>query len=35
MADKKITALSDLDTGLATGDLFHVIEYFELMFFSK
>ena len=26
MADKKITALTDLDTGLATGDLFHVID---------
>ena len=26
MADKKITALTDLDTGLATEDLFHVID---------
>ena len=26
MADKKITALSDLGTGLATADLFHVID---------
>lgn len=26
MADKKITALSNLDTGLATEDLFHVID---------
>lgn len=26
MADKKITALTDLQTGLATEDLFHVID---------
>ena len=26
MADKKITALTDLSTGLATEDLFHVID---------
>jgi len=26
MADKKITALQDLTTGLATADLFHVID---------
>ena len=26
MADKKITALTDLSTGIATADLFHVID---------
>tara|TARA_B100000287_G_scaffold131688_1_gene123796 strand:+ start:983 stop:1456 length:474 start_codon:yes stop_codon:yes gene_type:complete len=26
MADKKITALTDLSTGIASGDLFHVVD---------
>ena len=26
MADKKITALTDLGDGLATADLFHVVD---------
>ena len=26
MADKKITALTDLGTGLASADLFHVVD---------
>ena len=26
MADKKITALTDLSTGIATADLFHVVD---------
>ena len=26
MADKKITALTDLGTGIAAADLFHVID---------
>ena len=26
MADKKITALTDLGTGIASADLFHVVD---------
>ena len=26
MADKKITALTDLSTGIASADLFHVVD---------
>ena len=26
MSDKKITALTDLSTGIASGDLFHVVD---------
>ena len=30
MADKKITALTDLGDGLATADLFHVVDGFRM-----
>ena len=35
MADKKITALTDLSTGIATADLFHVVDDLSLIHISE